>query len=435
MGLTSGLTFHRIWTKRSLDVLSENLNLARVTPSCQQAEDDVNHSIQCQGFLAAGIAAGIKKHQAPDLGLIYTPQPAVAAGVFTQNKVQAAPVQVTRRHISDGWARAVIVNSGNANCCTGAQGDADAESMIRIAADGLGISPEQVMVASTGVIGAYLPMDKIEAAGPKLLSNLRPDGFEDFAKAIMTTDTVPKLIRREGEMDGRKFTLTAVAKGAGMIRPDMATMLCFVCTDADISHPLLQQSLKKAVDGSLNCITIDGDTSTNDMVLAMANGQSGVKIGTAGQREFFQDLLEDMLMDVARCLVQDGEGVTKVVDIQIEGAASAKDAYRVADTVAHSPLVKTAFFGEDANWGRIIAAVGRAGARMDPTKIDIYFDDVRMVQQGCGCGPEAEAQATAVLRKPTFSVVIALHLGTGSARMLTSDFSVGYVEINADYRS
>ncbi|MGD8833967.1 MAG: bifunctional glutamate N-acetyltransferase/amino-acid acetyltransferase ArgJ [Desulfobacteraceae bacterium] len=395
----------------------------------------MSHSIQCRGFQAAGIAAGIKKNQLPDLGLIYTPQPAVAAGVFTRNKVQAAPVQVTRRHISNGRACAVIVNSGNANCCTGDQGEKDAQSMIRMTASGLGISPEQVMVASTGVIGAYLPMDKIEAAGPRLMSALRPDGFQDFSQAIMTTDKVPKLIRREGEMDGRRFTLMAVAKGAGMIRPDMATMLCFVCTDADISHPVLQQALNEAVDRSLNCITIDGDTSTNDMVLAMANGQSGVKIETAEQRESFQELLGDLLEEMARRLVQDGEGVTKVVDIRIEGAASDKDAYRVADTVAHSPLVKTAFFGEDANWGRIIAAVGRSGAWMDPTQIDIYFDDVPMVQKGCGCGPEAEARATAVLQKPTFSVVIALHQGTGSARILTSDFSVEYVKINADYRS
>ncbi len=392
-------------------------------------------SIKCSGFQAAGVAAGIKNDQALDLGLIYSNQPAVAAGVFTRNKVQAAPVQVTQRHIANGKAQAVIVNSGNANCCTGARGDEDAEQMIRVAAEGLGISPEDVMVASTGVIGAPLPMEKIAAASPELLNSLRPDGFEDLARAIMTTDTVPKLIQRNGQTGGHSFTLTAVAKGAGMIRPDMATMLCFVCTDADIAQPMLKACLGRAVDRSLNCITIDGDTSTNDMVLVLANGTSGAKIVTAEQQDLFQALLDDLLMDVARRLVEDGEGVTKVVDIQVEGALSDDEAKHVADTVAHSPLVKTAFFGEDANWGRIIAAVGRAGVTMDPANVDIFFDDIQMVDQGQGCGSEAEAQATAVLRKPAFKVVIELRQGTGKARMLTSDFSVDYVKINADYRS
>jgi glutamate N-acetyltransferase/amino-acid N-acetyltransferase len=402
---------------------------------CFRTEDIVNRFIQCPGFQAAGIAAGVKKDRAPDVGLIYSRQPAVAAGVFTRNKVQAAPVRVTRRHIADGKAHAVIVNSGNANCCTGIQGDEDAGTMARLAADGLGLLPDDVMVASTGVIGAPMPMDKITACGPKLLSSLRADGFEDFARAIMTTDTVPKLVQRRGRVDGRTFTLTAAAKGAGMIRPDMATMLCFVCTDADITHSLLQQSLQKAVDRSLNCITIDGDTSTNDMVLVLANGLSGVKITGERQQLIFQKLLDDLLWDVARRLVEDGEGGTKVVEIYVQSALSDGEAKIAADTVAHSPLVKTAFFGEDANWGRIIAAVGRSGVAMDPDKIDIYFDDVRMVSQGQGGGPKAEARAASVLQKPAFAVTIALHQGAGSSRMLTSDFSVDYVKINADYRS
>lgn len=392
-------------------------------------------SIQCPGFQAAGICAGIKKNQALDLGLIYTRHPAAAAAVFTRNKVQAAPVRLTRDHIAEGKARAVIVNSGNANCCTGTRGDDDARQMAAITAAGLGLSPEQVMVASTGVIGQPLPMDNIKKAVPGLVDALSPNGFEDFSRAIMTTDTVPKLIRRDGEIDGRAFTVVAASKGAGMIRPDMATMLCFVCTDAEISHPLLQKALKKAVDQSLNCITIDGDTSTNDMVLAMANGQSGATISTGQQQTVFQGLLDDLLMDVARRLVKDGEGVTKVVEIKVKGAASDNEASRVVDTVAHSPLVKTAFFGEDANWGRIIAAVGRAGVTMEPDKIDIYFNDVRMVKKGQGCGPEAEALATAVLKKPEFCIVIEMFQGTGNARMLTSDFSMDYVKINADYRS
>jgi glutamate N-acetyltransferase/amino-acid N-acetyltransferase len=291
------------------------------------------------------------------------------------------------------------------------------------------------MVASTGVIGEFLPIEKIEKAVPLLVDVLSPDGFDDFARAIMTTDTVPKLIQRRGEIEGRSFTLLAAAKGAGMIRPDMATMLCFVCTDVDISHGLLQQGLKKAVDQSLNCITIDGDTSTNDMVLVMANGQSGVKIENAEQQKVFQDQLNDMLLDMARRLVKDGEGVTKVVEILVSGATTDEEAFLAADTVAHSPLVKTAFFGEDANWGRVIAAVGRAGVTVDPNHIDIYFDEVLMVKSGLGCGPKAEAQATDVLRKSEFSVGIDLHQGSGAGRILTGDFSVDYVKINADYRS
>jgi glutamate N-acetyltransferase/amino-acid N-acetyltransferase len=285
------------------------------------------------------------------------------------------------------------------------------------------------------VIGQPMPMDAIERAVPGLADALRPDGFDDFAHSIMTTDTVPKLIRREGSVDGRPFNLVVAAKGAGMIRPDMATMLCFVCTDAAAEAPLLQQCLGLAVDRTLNRITIDGDTSTNDTVLILANGQSGVEIRTAAEQEVFQELLEEALMETARSLIRDGEGVTKMVEIVVKGAGSDADARRVADTVAHSPLVKTAFFGQDANWGRIIAAVGRAGVDFAPDRIDIYFDTVRMVAGGEGCGLEAEARATEVLKRPEFSVVIDLHRGNGDAWVLTGDFSVDYVKINADYRS
>lgn len=398
-------------------------------------EVDVSQPMQCAGFEAAGIAAGIKKDGAFDLGMIVSRHAAAAAGVFTRNKVQAAPVRLTRSHISNGSARAVIVNSGNANCCTGPQGDSDARRMARVAAETLKISENEVLVASTGVIGAPLPIDKIEAGGLELAKALRPDGFDDLARAMMTTDTVPKLIRREGLVDDRPFTVLAAAKGAGMIRPDMATMLCFVCTDVQISNSLLQESLQWAVDRSLNCITIDGDTSTNDMVLVLANGRSGVQITPDAGLTAFQELLEGLLMEVARRLVEDGEGVTKVVEIKVQGAGTDKDALKVADTVAHSPLVKTAFFGQDANWGRIIAAAGRAGVPLDPDRIDLYFGDVQMVKDGLGCGPEAETLATTVLKRPSFTVTIDLNQGAGKSRMLTSDFSVDYVKINADYRS
>jgi glutamate N-acetyltransferase/amino-acid N-acetyltransferase len=304
-----------------------------------------------------------------------------------------------------------------------------------LAAAELKLAPECVLVASTGVIGAPLPMGKIESAAPALAAALGPQGFDAFSRAIMTTDTVPKLVQRRGEIDGRPITLMAAAKGAGMIRPDMATMLCFVCCDVLISARLLQQCLKRAVDRSLNRITIDGDTSTNDMVLAMANGLSAARVHTPEHENIFQALLDDLLKDIARRLVKDGEGVTKMALIKVQGASSNEAALRIADTVGHSPLVKTAFFGEDANWGRIIAAVGRAGVPLDPQKIDLFFDTVQVISQGRWCGPQVESQATAVLKQPEFSITIDLHQGQGTDSLLTCDFSVDYVRINADYRS
>lgn len=395
----------------------------------------MSESIQCPGFVAAGVSAGIKKKTALDLGLIFSQQPATVAGMFTRNRVMAAPVQITQKRTAHGVAQAIVANAGCANCCTGDQGVLHAREMCAAAAAGLGIDAERMLVASTGVIGAPLPIAKIQDAMPALIQGLRPDGFEAFARAIMTTDTVPKLVRRQGVMEGTPFTLLGVAKGAGMIRPDMATMLCFVCTDVAVSATSLQAMLHQAVDRSLNCITIDGDTSTNDTVLLMANGVSGVVVETADQRQVFQDLLDDLLMDIARRLVKDGEGVTKVVEIKVTGAASRQDAFRIADTVAHSPLVKTAFFGEDANWGRILAAAGRAGVAFDPRVIEVFFDGIQMVAAGQGCGPDRETQITAIMKQPEFTVTIDLHGGSAEASMLTCDFSLDYVKINADYRS
>jgi glutamate N-acetyltransferase/amino-acid N-acetyltransferase len=395
----------------------------------------MSESIRCPGFQAAGIAAGIKKNGGPDLGLIYSSVPATVAGVFTCNQVQAAPVLVSKARVAQGKAQAVVANAGNANCCTGDQGMADARTMAALAAAELKLAPEDVLVASTGVIGAPLPIGKIESATPALAAALAPEGLEYFSRAIMTTDTVPKLVQRRGEIDGKPVTLVAAAKGAGMIRPDMATMLCFVCSDIQISALLLQQCLKRAVDRSLNRITIDGDTSTNDMVLVMANGLSAARVQTPDHEKIFQALLDDLLTDIARRLVKDGEGVTKMALIKVQGASSNAAALRIADTVGHSPLVKTAFFGEDANWGRIIAAVGRSGVPLDPRKIDLFFDHVQLVSQGRWCGPQAESQATAVLRQPEFTVTIDLNQGQGADSLLTCDFSVEYVRINADYRS
>ena len=391
--------------------------------------------LMCRGFKAAGIACGLKKTKARDLGLIVSEVPANAAGVFTKNRVQAAPVLLDKERIQSGFCQAIIVNSGNANCCTGQQGIEDARTMARAAAEALGIAEDLVLTASTGVIGAPLPVEKIQAAAPKLVQNLSADGIHDVAQAIMTTDTVPKIVFRRGSSDGREFTVVALAKGAGMIRPDMATMLCFVCTDVLASSQFLQKSLIEACDRSFNRITIDGDTSTNDTVLLLANGMSEAGMQTPAHEAVFQEILDEVLLTLARMIVKDGEGATKLVEIMVRGAADDADARRVADAVAHSNLVKTALFGEDANWGRILAAAGRSGACMIPEKTDLYFNSVQMVKQGFGCGKEAEDRATAVLKTPEFAIVLDLNIGRGSASMLTCDFSIDYVKINADYRS
>jgi glutamate N-acetyltransferase/amino-acid N-acetyltransferase len=389
----------------------------------------------CPGFQTAGVACGLKKNGKKDLGLIFSEVPANVAGVFTQNRIQAAPVQLDRQRIGRGICRALIVNSGNANCCTGEQGLRDALLMTGLTAAGIGVTEDEVLVSSTGVIGEPLPVEKIKIALPGLIAALNVNGIHDFAEAIMTTDTVPKVISRNGELGGNIFTVTAVAKGSGMIRPDMATMLCFVMTDIQAPSDLLKEMLKAAVDQSLNRITVDGDTSTNDTVLLMANGLSGAEILNNTPRDVFQSVLDDVLLSMAKWLIKDGEGATKLVEIAVIGAESDQDARKIADTVAHSNLFKTALFGEDANWGRIIAAVGRAGIAVAPEKIDVRFGPVLMVQDGMGCGKTAEAEATQILKQSEFDITIDLKLGTGHASVITCDFSIDYVKINADYRT
>jgi len=391
--------------------------------------------IKCQGFKTAGIASGLKKSGEKDLGLLYSEVPAKVAGVFTRNRVQAAPVILDRERIKSGVSQAIIVNSGNANCCTGDQGMRNAEAMATFAASTLGISEDMVLVASTWVIGQQLDTDKIETAVPDLVKALSFGGITDLAESIMTTDTFPKTASRHGEMGGKTITISGVAKGSGMICPDMATMLCFVCTDVDIAPDLLHKTLSDANDKSFNRITVDGDASTNDTVIVMANGLSGAVVRSPAEKAFFQGLLDDVLIDLAKQIVKDGEGATKIVEIAVKGAQTDEDARKIAKTVANSNLVKTAFFGEDANWGRILAAAGRAGATLAPDTIDIYFDDVQMVKNTSGCGDDVEAEATAVLKKSEFTVTIDLNMGDGCASMFTCDFSVDYVRINADYRS
>ena len=391
--------------------------------------------IMCPGFKAAGIASGLKKNGQKDLGLIYSEVPAKVAGVFTKNRVKAAPVLLDMELVKSGSCQAIIVNSGNANCCTGEQGLRDAKTMAHLAASELEISNELVFVASTGVIGEPLPIEKIKTGVPDLVRSLQSKGIPDLARSIMTTDSVPKTALAQGVVEGKTFTVAGVAKGAGMIRPDMATMLCFVCTDVEASPDILKETLVKAADRSFNRITIDGDTSTNDTVMVMANGLSGAVIGSLDHKNIFQKVLDEIFLNLAKQLVKDGEGVTKLVELVVRGAVSDSDARKVADTVAHSPLVKTSFFGEDANWGRIVGAVGRAGVKVDPDKLDVYFDNVQMVKSGMGCGKAVEDEATKVLCKPEFVLTIDLNMGRGSDLIYTCDFSVDYVRINADYRS
>ena len=391
--------------------------------------------IECKGFKAAGVAAGLKKNGEKDLGLIFSEVPANAAGVFTKNMVQAAPVLLDKERIKSGACRAIIVNSGNANCCTGDQGMVDANAMTNFVASGLKISEAHVLVASTGVIGESLDIEKIKAAVPDLIKALSKEGIHDLAESIMTTDTFSKIVARQGSINGKPYTITGIAKGSGMIRPDMATMLCFVCSDVDAGPDLLKDILFNSTERSFNRITVDGDTSTNDMVIIMANGLSGAVIKTAEHKDSFQSVLDDVMVNLARLVVKDGEGATKLVKIVVKGALTEKDAFKAADTVANSNLVKTAIFGEDANWGRILAAVGRSKIPMEPDRVDIFFDDVLLVKDGMKYSDEAEIFATKILKKPEFTILIDLKMGGGSAFMFTCDFSVEYIRINADYRS
>ena len=389
----------------------------------------------CPGFKFAGVVSGLKKNGRKDLALIYSETSANVAGVFTRNQVKAAPVILDMQRIVSGSCRAVLANSGNANCCTGEKGIQDAILTARWTAQELELLEEQVLVASTGVIGEPLPVDKIQKALPGLVKALDSDRLLDFAEAIMTTDTVPKVVSRRGNLDGKTFTVTGVAKGSGMIRPDMATLLCFVMTDITAEPQVLKEMLLASTDRTLNRITVDGDTSTNDTALLIANGLSQTSLNKSAAKKQFQLVLDEVMMTLARQLVKDGEGATKLVEIAVRGAKSNHDALQVAETVAHSNLLKTALFGEDANWGRILAAAGRSGVPIKPDATDVYFADVLMVRNGMGCGKKAEAEATKILKQPEFILTIDLKAGNGLASVLTCDFSIDYVKINAAYRS
>ena len=384
--------------------------------------------LSLNGFLASGICAGIGNKDKLDLALIYSEQEASVAAVFTKNMVKAAPVIVSQAHlgVNGGKARAIVANSGNANACTGNRGMEDAVKIAQFVANELGIEREEILIASTGVIGKRLDMDVIARSIPKLVKGLSADGLGKVAEAIMTTDTFPKISQFQG--DGYK--IIGVAKGAGMIMPDMATMLSFILTDAYIEPEPLKNILLKAVDETFNRITVDGDTSTNDTVIVMANG-------IAGERDVngFSEGLTMVCKDLARMIVKDGEGASKLVDIVVKGAKSPLDALKAARTVANSNLVKTAIYGEDPNWGRIMAALGRSGIDMETEYVDVWIDDVQIVSSGQAVGDDVEIIASRRMKKDEFSIIIDLKKGPYRDHMFTCDLTHGYITINAEYRT
>ncbi len=389
------------------------------------------------GFLFSGIAAGIKKNGKRDLGLIYSEVPAQVAGLFTTNAVKAAPVQLDRARMKRGLCQAIVVNSGNANACTGNRGLEDAEKMTSVVAERLAIDEGLVFSSSTGVIGSPLPIKKIEEGVPELVVRLSPEGWMSTVEAIMTTDTFPKVEVATCRIKGKRVKLCGMVKGAGMIRPDVATMLSFLVTDACIKAPLLQRMLEEAAEASYNRITVDGETSTNDTVLLLANGKAGHPFLSRMDRdgEAFQSMLSKVCRSLAESVVKDGEGATKFVEILIRGARNREEAKQAAYSVAHSPLVKTAFFGEDANWGRILCALGYSAAHIDPNKVDVFFDKAPIVKKGMGVGGRMEERAGQILKNKSFKVTVDLHQGKSEFSVLTSDLSIDYVKINASYRS
>ena len=393
--------------------------------------------MKIKGFSFSAVEAGIRYKDRLDLGLIYSDTPAVTVGTFTTSLTKAAPVVIDIERLKNGSAQAILVNSGCANACTGKAGMEASLATSTLLAKEMNIGDERIQLSSTGVIGEPLNVDAFEKSMESLVKGLSPDNFEQVAQAIMTTDTVQKVCYYTVEIDGVDVQFMGMAKGAGMIMPNMATMLSFVITDAHIGFVALKEALQESVKRTFNRITIDGDTSTNDMVLVMANGSAENKWIEASSKsaDIFQTALEHVLKDLALQIVMDGEGATKFVTIRVCGAKEDGDAEKMARTIANSSLVKTAFFGEDANWGRIMAAMGRSGVRFNPDQVDIAFGDVVLVRDGLGLGPEVEAKATKVLKDKKINVSIDLKDGLSCEEIYTCDFSIDYVKINADYRS
>ncbi len=388
-----------------------------------------------QGFKASALAAGIKKDGGLDMALIVSEIGAAAAGVFTTNRVKAAPVILSQENIRKGQVRAIIANSGNANACTGRVGLDNALREAELVAKELGINPDEVLVASTGVIGRPLPMERIERIIPDLAKRLVPEGLPDVAEAIMTTDSFSKISRFEGEAGGKPYQILGIAKGAGMIMPNMATMLCFVLSDIRIDPADLSKSVSSSVKTTFNRISVDGDTSTNDTVLVVANGMAGNGELNSDDFERFQIGLTHVMDTLATMIVRDGEGATKVVYVKIRGAARHADAETAARTIANSYLVKTAFYGQDPNWGRIMAALGRSNISMQEEDVHIWVDEIQIVQGGLAIGADVEKQASKRMAQKEFSVTIDLRQGKHEVQVVTCDLTPEYIAINSDYRT
>jgi glutamate N-acetyltransferase / amino-acid N-acetyltransferase len=387
------------------------------------------------GILAAGITAGIKPSGKKDLALIYSSSPARAAAVFTTNQVKGAPVLVSRDHVKGGQAQAIVASAGCANVCTGEQGVRDAREITKVVGEHLRIPAQRVLIAATGVIGQPMPMDKVRPALPKLVKALSPQGSRSAAEAIMTTDTIPKEAALRVDVGGRPVTIGGIAKGVAMLEPHLATMFCFLATDAVIAADALQVSLRRAMDRSFNRVTVDGDESTSDTVAVLANGlaeNAPLERGGRGLAQF-RAALEAVAGRLARMLVQDGEGATKVVEVRIAGARTRREALIAARSVANSPLVKTAICGADPNWGRIMMALGKSAAKIAPERVAIRFGDEPIVERGMLRPGARMDRVEATMRSSAYRILIDLGLGRGEDSVWTSDLTEEYVRLNSKY--
>jgi glutamate N-acetyltransferase/amino-acid N-acetyltransferase len=415
--------------------------MARPTPTSPLAPKSYPDMPAIEGVRFATGAAGIRYKDRTDVLLVLMSEGTQAAGVFTKSKCPSAPVDWCRAKLKKGRARALVVNSGNANAFTGKRGVDSVRFAAKLAAAAAGARPNQIFLASTGVIGEPLDAGKFDGVLEKLVADAQPDAWLDAARAIMTTDTFPKVAAATAEIGGVEVRIGGIAKGAGMIAPDMATMLSFVFTDAPIDAPVLQKILSKSVEHSFNAITIDSDTSTSDTLMLFATGaaeaRGAPRISSAGDHQLadFKQALGKVLLDLAQQVVRDGEGARKFVEVRVEGAASDKAAKRIALSIANSPLVKTAIAGEDANWGRIVMAVGKAGEKAKRDRLSIYFGGVRVAHKGLRDPNYDEAKTSAVMREDKIDIRVDLDIGEGRATVWTCDLTKEYVAINGDYRS
>jgi len=388
-----------------------------------------------EGFLFSTIEAAIKYPNRKDLALIYSKVEANIAGTFTTNRIKAAPVLLDMKKIRSGKGQAIVVNSGNANACTGKKGMRDATETAERVAHGLNTKPSLVYVCSTGVIGVPMPMERVRPKISELIGNLGKSKIQDVAASIMTTDTFPKIVNKRIKINNKTGIITGICKGAGMIWPNMATMLCFLITDIAVERKTLDKTLRDAVKESFNRITVDGDRSTNDTVLIMANGMLGNPLITEKSESYnvFKNALHEVTFDLSRLIVKDGEGATKFVEIEVKGARTEADAERAAFAVANSNLVKTAVYGNDPNWGRIMAALGYSGIMVKEEKIDIYFGKVKVVTKGMSTGKDEKAEE--ILKGKEIRIIIDLNLGGSSVKVLTCDLTEEYIRKNKAYRT